>query len=213
VALLYALKVAGIVINTALIAPLVAITAAIDGCRAYDLSRVWAMVNLAICGVQVDGTRRARLDPTEPYVFMSNHASHFDVIVERQIVAPDYVDVGLSELAESALLGSLPPPCLLDLVATKGELQLACVLQHVTSEGNRQIEVHAEARVGLPFLSLQSAQDVELLVIALTQQTVQRLDDAGFDAGVAVQLEDTSQRILHCEFSVALGRQELGESA
>src|SRR4030095_6615312 len=72
VALLYALKVVGIAINTALVAPMVAVTAAIDGCRAYDLSRVWAMVNLAICGVQVDGTRRARLDPTEPYVFMSN---------------------------------------------------------------------------------------------------------------------------------------------
>ena len=80
VALLYALKVVGIAINTALVAPMVAVAAAIDGCRAYDLSRVWAMVNLAICGVQVDGTRRTRLDPTEPYVFMSNHASHFDVL-------------------------------------------------------------------------------------------------------------------------------------
>ena len=80
VALLYALKVVGIAINTALVAPMVAVTAAIDGCRAYDLSRVWATINLALCGVHVDGTRRARLDPTEPYVFMSNHASHFDVL-------------------------------------------------------------------------------------------------------------------------------------
>ena len=80
VALLYALKVVGIAINTALVAPMVAVAAAIDGCRAYDLSRVWATINLALCGVHVDGTRRARLDPTEPYVFMSNHASHFDVL-------------------------------------------------------------------------------------------------------------------------------------
>jgi len=80
VALLYALKVVGIAINTALVAPVVAVAAAIDGCRAYDLSRLWATINLALCGVHVDGTRRARLDPTEPYVFMSNHASHFDVL-------------------------------------------------------------------------------------------------------------------------------------
>jgi 1-acyl-sn-glycerol-3-phosphate acyltransferase len=80
VALLYALKVVGIAINTALVAPMVAVAAAIDGCRAYDLSRLWATINLALCGVHVDGTRRARLDPTEPYVFMSNHASHFDVL-------------------------------------------------------------------------------------------------------------------------------------
>jgi 1-acyl-sn-glycerol-3-phosphate acyltransferase len=80
VALLYALKVVGIAINTALVAPMIAFTAAIDGCRAYDLTRVWATINLALCGVHVDGTRRVRLDPTEPYVFMSNHASHFDVL-------------------------------------------------------------------------------------------------------------------------------------
>ena len=79
-ALLYALKVVGIAINTALVAPVVAVADAIDGCRAYDLSRLWATINLALCGVHVDGTRRARLDPTEPYVFMSNHASHFDVL-------------------------------------------------------------------------------------------------------------------------------------
>ena len=80
VALLYALKVVGIVVNTALVAPMVAVAAAIDGCRAPDLTRLWATINLALCGVNVDGTRRARLDPTEPYVFMSNHASHFDVL-------------------------------------------------------------------------------------------------------------------------------------
>jgi 1-acyl-sn-glycerol-3-phosphate acyltransferase len=38
------------------------------------------MVNLGLCGVEVDGKRRASLDPTKPYVFMSNHASHFDVL-------------------------------------------------------------------------------------------------------------------------------------
>jgi 1-acyl-sn-glycerol-3-phosphate acyltransferase len=80
VALLYALKVVGIAINTALVAPMVAVAAAIDGYLAHDLTRVWARVNLVLCGVEVDGTRRTRLDPTKPYVFMSNHASHFDVL-------------------------------------------------------------------------------------------------------------------------------------
>jgi len=106
VALLYALKVVGIAINTALVAPMVAVTAAIDGCRAYDLSRVWAMVNLGLCGVEVDGKRRASLDPTKPYVFMSNHASHFDVLA---VVAalPEFQLrwVAKKELAEIPIFG------------------------------------------------------------------------------------------------------------
>jgi 1-acyl-sn-glycerol-3-phosphate acyltransferase len=106
VALLYALKVVGIAINTALVAPMVAVAAAIDGCRAYDLSRLWATINLALCGVQRGRHARARLDPTEPYVFMSNHASHFDVLA---VVAalPEFQLrwVAKSELADIPIFG------------------------------------------------------------------------------------------------------------
>ena len=78
--LIYALKLLGIAINTALMAPAIAVAAAWDGCRAYDLSRLWAHLNLFLTGVQVHGTRQAPLDPKRPYVFMSNHASHFDAL-------------------------------------------------------------------------------------------------------------------------------------
>ena len=80
VAPIYALKLLGIVINTALVAPVVVVAAAFDPRIAYDLSRLWAAVNLALCGVRVHDTRRVPLDPRRPYVFMSNHASHFDVL-------------------------------------------------------------------------------------------------------------------------------------
>jgi len=63
-----------------LVAPAIGLVAALDPRRAYDLSRFWAIVNLRICGVDVASTRQARLDPSRPYVFMSNHASHFDVL-------------------------------------------------------------------------------------------------------------------------------------
>lgn len=79
-ALIYALKLLGIAINTALMAPAIVAVAAWDGRRAYTLSRLWAHLNLVLTGVRVHGTRRAPLDPTRPYVFMSNHASHFDAL-------------------------------------------------------------------------------------------------------------------------------------
>jgi 1-acyl-sn-glycerol-3-phosphate acyltransferase len=78
--LIYALKLLGIAINTALLAPAIAVAAAWDARRAYDLSRLWAHLNLVLTGVRVHGTRQAPLDPERPYVFMSNHASHFDAL-------------------------------------------------------------------------------------------------------------------------------------
>ena len=59
---------------------IVAAAAFVDARRAYDLSRVWALVNLRVSGVDVHGIRRTALDPRRPYVFMSNHASHFDAL-------------------------------------------------------------------------------------------------------------------------------------
>ena len=50
------------------------------GRRAYRVVRVWARLNVRLCGVtiQVDGCER--LDPSAAYVFMSNHRSGFDVL-------------------------------------------------------------------------------------------------------------------------------------
>ena len=72
---------------------------------------------------------------------------HLDVVVERQRVAADDVDVGLGELAVAALLRPLAAPGLLDLVAPERELEVAGVLQHVARERHRQVEVQPEAGV------------------------------------------------------------------
>ena len=80
VSLIYGLKLLGIAINTALVAPVVVVVAAFDPRVAYDLSRMWAIANLVLCRVRVHSRRRGPLDARRPYVFMSNHASHFDVL-------------------------------------------------------------------------------------------------------------------------------------
>ena len=81
VSLVFALKLLGIAINTVLMTPMIVAAAAlVDARRAYDLSRIWAFVNLRVSGVDVHGIRRTALDPRRSYVFMSNHASHFDAL-------------------------------------------------------------------------------------------------------------------------------------
>lgn len=76
----FALKLLGIGVNTAVVAPAVVLTAAVDARLSYMLSRAWALANLWMTGVDVRTVRRAPLDPRRPYVFMSNHASHFDAL-------------------------------------------------------------------------------------------------------------------------------------
>jgi 1-acyl-sn-glycerol-3-phosphate acyltransferase len=80
VILLSVLKLLGIALNTALVAPLVVAAAAVDGRWGYLLSRLWVRVNLLLTGVRVHARREGVLDPHAPYVFMSNHQSHFDVL-------------------------------------------------------------------------------------------------------------------------------------
>jgi 1-acyl-sn-glycerol-3-phosphate acyltransferase len=60
-------------------APVVVLGAVFDPLRGYELSQLWATINLWLCGVEVESLRESPLDPTRPYIFMSNHASHFDV--------------------------------------------------------------------------------------------------------------------------------------
>jgi 1-acyl-sn-glycerol-3-phosphate acyltransferase len=81
VSLVFALKLFGIAINTVLITPVIVAAAAfVDARRAYDVSRGWAFACLRVSGVSVHSIRRTALDPRRPYVFMSNHASHFDAL-------------------------------------------------------------------------------------------------------------------------------------
>jgi 1-acyl-sn-glycerol-3-phosphate acyltransferase len=78
VTLLFPAKLLAIAINTAVLAPLIAVVAVFDPRRAYRLSLAWAHVNLAVTGVRVRAHQTAPLDPSRGYVFMSNHASNFD---------------------------------------------------------------------------------------------------------------------------------------
>lgn len=76
----YVAKLVAVGLNTVVMAPAVVASAAFDARLAYHLSQLWAQTNLVIGGVRVRVTRRAPLDPRSAYVFMSNHASHFDVV-------------------------------------------------------------------------------------------------------------------------------------
>jgi 1-acyl-sn-glycerol-3-phosphate acyltransferase len=80
VVLLSVLKLLGIALNTALFAPVVVAVSAIDGRAAYRISRLWVRINLLLSGVRVRTRFETALDPHAPYVFMSNHQSHFDVL-------------------------------------------------------------------------------------------------------------------------------------
>ena len=78
--LLSILKLALVALNTVVIALLVIAVAVFDQRAAYRLCQLWAWTNLAICGVRVRVRRLAALDPTTPYVFMSNHRSQYDIL-------------------------------------------------------------------------------------------------------------------------------------
>jgi 1-acyl-sn-glycerol-3-phosphate acyltransferase len=80
VVLLSVLKLLGIALNTALLAPCVVAAAAVDGRWGYRLSRLWVRINLLLTGVRVHARRESLLDAHAPYVFMSNHQSLFDVL-------------------------------------------------------------------------------------------------------------------------------------
>ncbi len=141
-----------------------------------------------------------------------------DVVVERQGVPADDVDVGLQELAVAPLLRPLPAPDLLDLVAAERELELAGVLQHVAGERHGQVEVQGQ-RVRLRVLGagadvvVQPAHDVDLLVdLPLAQQLGERLDRARLQWREAGQLEGTAQVVHHLLLGQPLARQPLGEA-
>ncbi len=147
---------------------------------------------------------------------LGHDARDLDVVVKRQNVAGDNVDIGLGELAVAALLGTLAAPHLLDLVAPEREVELAGVLQHVARERHGEVEVQAEARVGRLVVggSLQPSQDVDLLVdLALAQQLLERLDRACLDRREPVQLERPAQRVDHVQLDEALLGQKLGKPA
>jgi 1-acyl-sn-glycerol-3-phosphate acyltransferase len=79
-AVVSALKLLVVALDTLVVAPIVVAIALVDQRAAYRVCQVWARVNLALYGVKVHPRRLAPLDPTRPYVFMSNHRSQFDIL-------------------------------------------------------------------------------------------------------------------------------------
>jgi len=67
-------------VHTTLVAPVIVALALWDDRLAYRLCRVWAHINLAVCGVRIRARRLAPLDPAKSYVFVSNHRSQFDIL-------------------------------------------------------------------------------------------------------------------------------------
>ena len=125
-----------------------------------------------------------------------------DVVVERQGAVADDIDVGLDELAETPLLGTLSAPDLLNLVALEGEGEQPGVVDDVAGERDGQVEVKAQllARVriglGLAGVGLQAVEEVDLLGgLALLRELDQRLDGAGLDTAESVELEGAAQDV------------------
>jgi len=78
--LLSILKLGVIALNTVVLAPVAVAVALLDQRAAYRLCQLWVRLNLLACGVRVRGRHLAALDPTSPYIFMSNHRSQFDIL-------------------------------------------------------------------------------------------------------------------------------------
>ena len=74
------LKLLGIALNTAVMAPACVVAGMIDGRWAYRVARAWVRINLLVSGVRIRSERQVALDPNATFVFMANHQSHFDVL-------------------------------------------------------------------------------------------------------------------------------------
>ena len=67
-------------LNTVVVSPMIVLVAWFDERAGYRVCQGWVRANLLTSGVRVRTHPLATLDPSTPYVFMSNHRSHFDVL-------------------------------------------------------------------------------------------------------------------------------------
>lgn len=77
---LAALKLILVGAYTGTLGPLAAAVALFDEFASFSVCRLWARSILSLYGVRVRTRRLAPLDPTKPYVIMSNHRSQFDIL-------------------------------------------------------------------------------------------------------------------------------------
>lgn len=124
----------------------------------------------------------------------------FHLVVVRQIAVADHIDVGLDELAETALLRALATPHLLDLPTLERECEIARMLDHVPAQRHGQIEVQAEPllnrSVGFVADILQTTQQINLFAgLALLQQRSPSFHGSCLDAEEAIELEYFTERV------------------
>jgi 1-acyl-sn-glycerol-3-phosphate acyltransferase len=99
-------KLVALGVNTAVMAPAVVAAAVVDDRMAYRLCRRWAWFNLQVFGIQVRSRHLTPLDPRRSYVFMSNHASHLDVLAVMEALSDFELRwVAKKELTEIPLFG------------------------------------------------------------------------------------------------------------
>src|SRR4029453_16645521 len=105
------------------------------------------------------------------------------------------LNVSLVELAIPALLRTLPPPDLLDLVAPERKGKLMSVLEHVA--GERQSQVEMQTKISwLVRISVQPLHRVHLFVdLTLLGEAIQRLDCPGLYGREAVEFKGLTQPV------------------
>jgi 1-acyl-sn-glycerol-3-phosphate acyltransferase len=80
VTLLSILKLVVVGIDTIIFGPLAVVVGLFSPRASYRVCQLWVWLNLLVCGVRVHTRRLEALDPSSPYVFMSNHRSQYDIL-------------------------------------------------------------------------------------------------------------------------------------
>ena len=141
-----------------------------------------------------------------------HHDGHVDLVMEREGVLVDHIDVSLGELAEAPLLWSLSSPHLLYLIPAEWEFEFACVLDDVACERNSQIKVQAKPGVTVPF-GMESPNDVDLLVdLSLAGEFRQWLNCASLDRRESMEFEYPTSRVEDRLFDYSTLGQPFGET-
>jgi 1-acyl-sn-glycerol-3-phosphate acyltransferase len=75
---------------------------------AYKGIRLWAILSFYGAGFRLDFEKNKKLDPKQPYIFISNHTSLIDVLI-MAIIHPDHpiVFVGKAELENVPIFGTI----------------------------------------------------------------------------------------------------------
>lgn len=76
-----------------------------SGDRAHRWLIYWAKTNLALAGLRVEIEGLERLDPTETYIFMPNHASFLDILLAFAYIPYNFRIITKKEIFRIPLMG------------------------------------------------------------------------------------------------------------